>query len=499
MHCNWLTRLNRTYHAFKGIPFAKPPLGKLRFESPQPPANWPGILNATQFNTGCAQQGYGTEDCLYLNVFSPKVGEGFSQTPIPVMVYIHGGFFQYGTAMRYNPDYILDEDVVLVTVNFRLHSLGFLNTADGTVKGNMGLKDMAMALQWVQTNIGKFGGDPKRVTIFGLSAGGAAVHYLLLSNSTKGLFSKAISQSGVATKLWSFQPEPVESANLLAQRLNCPTNPISAMVACMKEVDVDLIIKYSSMSGGVIKNDLEVFCPSVEVSSDDSFLTKHPYDVIVDGEAQRVPWISGSASGEGLLYINPILENPTLVKQMNENWTEAAPTYLYYNKSQNDITARITDFYFGDKEINFQKLIVNFTKLWSDRLYISFTRNTAMMQAKFSPVYTYFFDYKKDESNFAANHGEELFLLFPLNPTVGLNSKHYKISKDLVKLWVQFAADEPVLNFQDHLWEPIDVSGKAPIKYLYLSNGLNAFIEDPIKERMGFWDALNLYKIEPRD
>ncbi|CAG7713561.1 unnamed protein product [Allacma fusca] len=489
-----LTRLNRTYHSFKGIPFAKPPVGELRFESPQPPTNWTGILNTTQFNSGCSQATFGSEDCLYLNVFSPKVDDGFSKAPLPVLVYIHGGFFQSVSAWMYEAGYILDEDVILVTINYRLHSLGFLNTADGLVKGNMGLKDMTMALQWVQENIGNFGGDAKRVTIFGQSAGGAAVHYLLLTNSTKGLFSKAISQSGVATKLWSIQPQPLESATLLAQRLNCSTNTTEVMVACLKRVDASLISRYSSLSGGEVKNDLEVFCPSVEVPSEDAFLTKHPYDIIEDGEAQRVPWISGSASGEGLLYINPLKNNATLVKEINENWAEAAPAYLYYNKTQNDLTALITDFYFGDEKIDFQKLIVNFTELWSDRLYISFTRNTAVTQAKFSPVYTYLFDYKENESNFAADHAEELFLLFPLSPKVGPDSKHFNMSRDLIKLWVQFAANESGLNFQDYTWDPIDVSGRNPIQYLYFSNDFNAVVDDPIKGRMDFWDDLDLYR-----
>lgn len=162
------------YFAWRGIPFAEPPVGNLRFSDPVPHRGWSGVRDGSQHGSTCpASGGRGNEDCLFLNVYSKNIiGRR------PVMVWIHGGAFNNGSGNsgQFPPDLFLGDDVIFVSINYRLGVLGFMSTGDRHAAGNYGMKDMVLALKWVQRNILNFGGDPDNVTIFGESAGGVAVH-----------------------------------------------------------------------------------------------------------------------------------------------------------------------------------------------------------------------------------------------------------------------------------------------------------------------------------
>ncbi len=191
---------------YKGIPFAAPPVGELRWKAPQPPAKWEGVKKATAFGPPCTQAASGrgpapSEDCLYLNVWTP------AKSPldrIPVLVWIYGGGFSMGATSEasYSGEKLAKRGVVLVSIAYRVGMLGFFAHPELTAEskyhssGNYGLLDMIAGLQWVQKNISTFGGDPRKVTIFGESAGGIAVSELCASPLAKGLFIGAISQSG---------------------------------------------------------------------------------------------------------------------------------------------------------------------------------------------------------------------------------------------------------------------------------------------------------------
>jgi para-nitrobenzyl esterase len=202
---------------FKGIPYAAPPVGKLRWSPPisplqaKPPTCWSGTLDASDWGNSCVQFGgpeasTGEEDCLMLNVWAPQgVGSNSSlpKGPLPVLVFFYGGDLTQGKTAWYDMQLLAqDGPVVCVSVNYRLNVFGFLATQELSeadprkVSGNYGFMDQQLALRWVQTNIGAFGGDAHRVTIFGQSSGGTSVLALLASPASVGLFASAISLSG---------------------------------------------------------------------------------------------------------------------------------------------------------------------------------------------------------------------------------------------------------------------------------------------------------------
>ena len=203
---------------FKGIPYADPPVGNLRWEAPQPVTTWTGIRQATAFGHPCAQlesmsnhwnteaAANSSEDCLYLNVYTPK----FSPSAhLPVMLWIHGGAFLggAGSSAVYDGEHLAAYGVVLVNVNYRLGVFGFFThpsltaTSSSHSSGNFGLEDQIAALKWVKANIAAFGGDPDNITLFGQSAGGASVNALVTSPLTEGMVRNAIIESGIALRM----------------------------------------------------------------------------------------------------------------------------------------------------------------------------------------------------------------------------------------------------------------------------------------------------------
>lgn len=174
--------LFHTYFSFKGIPYAEPPIDNLRFRAPVPHRKWPGIRQANRHGNVCPTNGFlgfvagGTEDCLFLNVYTPSINAS-----LPVMVWFHGGGYLLGdgNTLIYGADYFIREDIVVVTLNYRLGALGFLSTEDTNAQGNYGLKDVILALKWVNINIDNFGGDPRKVTIAGQSAGNIILKHRL--------------------------------------------------------------------------------------------------------------------------------------------------------------------------------------------------------------------------------------------------------------------------------------------------------------------------------
>ena len=219
----------KDHRVFKGIPFAKPPVGRLRFRAPRPVDPWHGIRDATEAGSACAQtiqyntpepEFRGSEDCLYLNVHVPR---GVDR-PMPVMVFLHGGGFGQGDSGLYDPRPVSGRgDVIVVTANYRLGALGFLHRPGlgGRWAGNFGLADQQAALRWVRRNIAAFGGDESNVTLWGESAGAYSVCAQLASPSARGLFDKAITQSGPCGNDLLTRKEATRRARAASRELGC--------------------------------------------------------------------------------------------------------------------------------------------------------------------------------------------------------------------------------------------------------------------------------------
>ncbi|KAH3810456.1 hypothetical protein DPMN_138848 [Dreissena polymorpha] len=265
-----LNKSRKFYTAFKGVPYAKPPVNDLRFRRPLPMEfKNDHIHNATFHRLQCVQPPGAlrnitleqSEDCLYLNIYCP--GRGVNASGIyPVMIYIHGGSFSVGGANIFSGDVLCAfNDVILVTLNYRLDVLGFLSSGQ-TGEGNYGLWDMHLAIKWVNQYIGYFGGDKTRVTLFGNSAGGAAVHYQAMFLGNRGLIHRVIAQSGVATAGWSVQNAPSKQFDEVVNNTGCNLGKdYSVIMECLRKVNS----AYLTMQGWR-------FAPSI----DNEFIFEHP-------------------------------------------------------------------------------------------------------------------------------------------------------------------------------------------------------------------------------
>lgn len=231
------------FYAFYGIPYAQPPTGEQRFKPPLPIQSWEGVRPAIEYGPICWQpspQGNLPEmgeDCLTLNIFTKNLPSETITGLKPVIVFIHGGGFRTGSAsLEAGPRYLMDRDIVYVSMNYRLGALGFLATGSKESPGNMGMKDQVLALKWIQANIQNFGGDPNKITIAGMSAGGFSVTSLMVSPMAENLFHGVITHSGAYTFAFGIVDNYLESAIFVAKQLGCSSENPEEFVACLKTV-----------------------------------------------------------------------------------------------------------------------------------------------------------------------------------------------------------------------------------------------------------------------
>ncbi len=320
---------------FRGIPYAAAPVGQLRWRPPQPAKHWSGVRDASRLGHNCVQhQPYPdidpfsagvSEDCLYLNVWTKSLPLSPSRVPRPVLVWIHGGGFWagFGGEERHNGARLAQKGAVVVTLNYRLGPFGFLAhpafaaESPHHAAGNYGLLDQIAALQWVKRNIARFGGDPSRVTIFGESAGGMSVGSLIASPLAKGLFQRAILESGTGVGVGI---TPRDTAHAIAMRFAESVGVLGAgddAARRLRALHPDTILAASST--GAASNGPRFF-PAV-----DGWVLPHPVDsALALGAANLVPVIAGTNRDEGDEWMGaPTRSFARLIS------ARGVPTYVY--------------------------------------------------------------------------------------------------------------------------------------------------------------------------
>ncbi|KAL6419953.1 hypothetical protein ACFW04_011043 [Cataglyphis niger] len=435
------------------------------------------------------------------------------------MVWIHGGAFSTGSgdATIYGPDYIVRKDVVLVTLNYRLGVLGFLNLNDKVATGNQGMKDVVMALQWVQKNISKFTGDPGNVTIFGESAGGAIVHYLTLSPLSKGLFHKAISQSGVAANPWSFSEWANKATNKgfqLAKYFGKTTSDPKVAFEFLKTIDAKKLreAEQKLLTKTECLQLVIAFTPSLDHESPNPFFPEHPSTLI--RHQVKMPYILGCNSCEGSYFTCSSLIrrlNKEIFKEIDSDFKKTILPQVLSTLPQIPITVEELRFlYFGNKAVS-EETLINYADFLGDVLFyrgIMEVADTQMSSDAKESTYLYKFSYESETSPWkkflnitlpGVTHSEELFYLFyphmmkhlgvsPLTP----DSNDYKIMNRLTQMWTDFAKTgnptPAITNSTPIKWTPLKRGGNM---YDYLNINIEFEMKTLHKEEQR-WDWKNM-------
>ncbi|XP_055370966.1 juvenile hormone esterase-like [Condylostylus longicornis] len=500
------TEEGKDFFAFRGIPYAKPPIGERRFKDPEPYGEWEGLLDARKDRNLCPQNMYNefnltmSEDCLTLNVYTKSLEDNK-----PVLVYIHGGGFKYGTgnSLIYNPKYLLDEDIVFVIFNYRLGPFGFLSTDSKEATGNFGFKDQVLVLKWVRDNIKGFGGNPDLITLIGHSAGAISATLHMASPMSKNLFHRVIALSASSTHHWKGQNSHLTQT--LAESVNCPVNDSKELVECLRKKPWEDIIEACSKWDENGLADLEW---NVELEKDfgqEQFINENPSVLYRNGNFFKIPVIIGTTRDEFADQGHKIILDTYLLNEFNENFNKVAPNCLGYNYSDVEesktISERLRDFYFKDQRIGVVTE-TNLSNLFSDALINHGVHRFVQLASQHIDVYFYRFDYKGRYTcsysksygePFYVYHGDILFYLFVYPycaPEFKKEDPEYLVMKKFIKFLKNFAQsgnpNGDKSKDDESYWTP---STKENIKTYYI-NEISKVDEPPYQDRLTLWDEL---------
>ncbi|KAI8423395.1 hypothetical protein MSG28_012545 [Choristoneura fumiferana] len=356
---SWMeSRRGRRFQAYRGIRYAQPPIGELRFQPPVDVVTYPSSVDASEDGPACPLpvapgEYYVDEDCLRLNIYTP---DNNSSRKLPIIFFIHpGGFYSMtGRSDLFGPHYLLDHDVVLVTINYRLASLGFLSTGDAVAPGNNGFKDQVSALRWLRRNAAAFGGDPQQVTIAGCSAGSISVLLHMVSDMSKGLFHRGIAMSASPLGKAPLPNHQLDLAQKQARILNCPTNSSRAIVDCLKtktwqEMGNSLLGFWDQFGFDPIGLWTPVLEPDV---GQPRFLAVQPADAIRARRIHSVPLLVSQTEDEFFWKAFSVTRNKTLRDRMNAEWETIAPISFDLPKTNAAAASRrLKEAYLGGKDV----------------------------------------------------------------------------------------------------------------------------------------------------
>eukprot|EP00038_Savillea_parva_P017986 m.22098 g.22098 ORF g.22098 m.22098 type:complete len:555 (+) comp3954_c0_seq1:100-1764(+) len=436
---------------FLGVPYAKPPLGDLRWEPPQPAEPWTGVRNATAYSKACMQSdnvydkiaGGVSEDCLYLNMWVPSAAGSAGPAQYPIMIFFHGGSYITGSAMIpvYNgkADVKAFKDVILIAANYRLGLMGYLGSdqlrASDNSTGCFGLQDQRRVMQWAHDNAAAFHGDPNRITIFGESAGAGSVSNHLVAPKSAGLFHGAIMESGPVVAQWVAQPMEVAEHQFatLAASVGC-TGPGAA--TCLRGVNASVLEAHKPSC----KSALLDWAPTV----DGVELTAHPRDLLAKGLAHDVPVILGTNRNEGTEFVDmsQTANDSLYALTIESEFGSALGSQILqqYPTSRYEATKGGTAAWWA------------LTDVWGDVAMTCAAHDTVRQLAstpgRNSSVFLYAFqheldvlsalDYVQKNHAFGCCHASELPLVFHIDEM--LIGPEKDMSEQVVKFWETFAS-----------------------------------------------------------
>ncbi|CAH1789747.1 unnamed protein product [Owenia fusiformis] len=422
----------RPVFVFKGIPYGKPPLGELRFRPPRSFGLWKGRRDALKYGDRCHQKRdykYMSEDCLFLNIHSPNLNP---TNKLAVIVNIHGGGLTKGSGNRGATALCLMNNVLFVTMNYRLGPLGFFTTGDDNAPGNVGLLDQQMAIRWVKRYISKFGGDPNRITIMGDSGGGVSVSTQVLSPTNAGLFQRVISNSGVATAPGrvNTRHDEVNKSSKVAAAVGCSQLTKSASMRCLRNVDPGRLTSHGAS--------VEPLYPYV----DGTFLTDLPFNAYNTGKFNRIEYLLGFNRDEGVYFFNGLTPNKNNIKSLITSYTKR-----FYPKNTKAIVDEIMSVYVRNKglttDADYAKAYSNFV---GDLRYIGPTNDVARKHSVYNRVYMFFFNHRPAYSSYpawvSATHSDQksYIMEFPFSkPNGGFSSAGKSLSRHIMKYYTNFA------------------------------------------------------------
>ncbi|XP_069123064.1 cocaine esterase-like [Argopecten irradians] len=515
---------SKIVYQYRNIPFAKPPVGDLRFRKPVPYGRWTQVLDGTSFGPSCYQStkymsqlanSKMSEDCLQLNVYSPSAASPNNSKS--VMIWIHGGGYRQGQSFLYDATKLVTlGDVVVVTVNYRLGIFGFLSTMDNASRGNYGLWDQRLAMQWVKKNIEAFGGDPKSITIFGQSAGAFSVGLHAMNPDNQNLFHRVIAESGVGNSLLALNPDPVKYARAYGIYLNCLNgNDIhldsERLIQCIKGKSAEEVLQ-AQISSGNFKDVGYVITVANAPVVDGELIKRHPSVAIANSSSiessffRSLDVIIGDSNSEASYIFDEYLMR--LEKQYNFNYSRSIPTVAlcrayapqlakeFFN-GNSEVAAAICKQYSSPFEIEQSRNIVN---MYTDFPMIApavaaldchsvpgLTMGRNTYQYIFSRQYSYE-SYPTPTWFRGASHFAEVPYLF--GPRLILTISHPTsisddmLSENMIKYWTNFAKSGSPNGPGVPYWPRYDSVGR-----LYQDLNINitpAYHLYP--ERMRFWN-----------
>ncbi|XP_075547376.1 acetylcholinesterase-1-like [Dermacentor variabilis] len=506
---------NKSLYQFVGIPFAEPPLGPLRFRNPVPIKPWTSVYQATKKPFPCLQTDFyinsnvtiatanSTEDCLYLNVWTPSrecvLGRPSSCVPKTVIVYIYGGTFSFGSSgwdWYDGKEFVARGDVVMVSMNYRVGPMGFFHSGTLHSSGNAGLHDQLLAMKWVKQNIRNFGGDPDDVTLVGQSAGAISIGLHLVSPLSKGLFNRIIMESGSPYfRIADNTREGPHKVEKLARALSCASNDMTIeshmaeMVECLRKIDgKELLIMSNTIFGVHALTFFPVF--------GDDIIPDDPYLMMEQKKFHKADLLIGNNLDEGSYFVFYLFGRSLDLEQAHKITKYEVDLYVSYSLQMllRKNVSPIRHYYLshiGERE-NI-KALQKAAEAVGDFAIICPTKYFAESFASMgNKVHYYYFTHRPSFSTWPGwvgpTHGDEVFFVMGLpfsSPTIATDQER-ELSKLMIETWTTFAKTGKVPDVASKPWPEFTAKNQV---YMELNPKRYTYGRGPNEKSCNFWKS----------